>query len=139
MTKVKNHLTVEELQRICTTLGLNPDGIKPELIERIVNFTSSFVGSNESDVSRVCYSPTRILPFHSVHQAVQTSNVLSNSNIREQDVQPPDQLPAILLLDSMVFVNDSIPLFFWLHFFLALLVDAFSFNCLPVLRTLKSQ
>lgn len=86
MNKARSHLTVEELQLICNAFGLNDDGTKPELIKRIVDFVSSFANrSNESGVSRVSYSRTRIFP----QQITQTSDFLLNQNIREQNVQSP--------------------------------------------------
>lgn len=71
MNKARSHLTVEELQLICNAFGLDDDGTKPELIKRIVDFVSSFANrSNESSVSRVSYSRTRIFP----QQITQTSD-----------------------------------------------------------------
>lgn len=69
MGDAKNYLTVSELQQICQKFGLSSEGLKHELIKRILDFTSietlddiDSKNSQPTNVSRVCYTRTRIIP-----------------------------------------------------------------------------
>lgn len=62
MSGSKNYFTVTELQRICSCLGLSIDGLKHELVEKIVKFVLDASADSGASHSRVCVTQMRISP-----------------------------------------------------------------------------
>lgn len=58
MSSNNNYISLDELQRICESLGLPTDGTRRELIDNIVNNNNT-----TSPVSRVCFTRSSVVPF----------------------------------------------------------------------------
>lgn len=90
MKHVKNHLNFDELQDICSKLGISTDGLKSELIERILNFipkkkcVTVSTSSQSTDSSQLSIQRIKIVPKQTSDQAIQTSNdaLITNSSYR---------------------------------------------------------
>lgn len=100
MSSHKNHLTVTELQQICERLGLSTDGLKHELIERMVNFTPTEISADTIDsqkihspvVSNIRFTRTRITPIQSIRSSDESSSLDTN----DQSTHTPN----ILICDA---------------------------------------
>lgn len=72
MNVSKNFLTVRELQEICEKMNLSTDGVKHELIERLVNSARNVSSESNSQSSSSSIMPE--LTLQKMDQATQTAD-----------------------------------------------------------------
>lgn len=77
----KNHLNVGELREICAAFGLSTSGLKHQLIERIVNFTSAASSANDDARESTNRTTTSTQTEEPPEDNEQTQNH-SNSTVR---------------------------------------------------------
>lgn len=111
MREFKSYFTMDELQLICQKLRLPFNGIKPELIERIIDCVSTEEISDDKN-SNTTTLRMRILPIQTLEQKppIQSSDqVLPN--------QPFDEILPIQSLKQIPEVTNSTPILnqSWTH------------------------
>lgn len=111
MSDSRSYLTVAELQQICEILGLPTDGLKHELIERILKFvpttTPNFVNSKSSDFTRIAYFRANVAPVQSFDQSTQVSSdlLVPNADIQFASIQSSDQTTQLSNVASIFGIN----------------------------------
>lgn len=98
MSDSRDYLTITELRKICVQLGLSAEGLKSELVERIVNFNEIHrTVPSSSDVSQIRYSRTRISPILNLEQddslSLHTVDLSEPPILSEQSTQTMNESP----------------------------------------------